>query len=143
MKTILLPLPLNRLGQDMIEIIDIVPAENLVDYPRTDGKIACTLLSYTYNLGSLEEALSIQIVFSFRHFRQEFDIDPSQIGEYDMESTLYIENTLPTESIYYNEEMKDLAGRIVGEEKKPYLQARLLSDFVVENMSTALLPKLL
>ena len=127
----------------MIEIIGIVPVENLVDYPRTDGKIACTLLSYTYNLGSLEEALSIQIVFSFRHFRQEFDIDPSQIGEYDIESPMYIESTLSTESIYYNEEMKDLAGRIVGEEKKPYLQARLLSDFVVENMSTALLPKLL
>ena len=34
-----------------------------------------------------------------------------------------MESTLSTESIYYNEEMKDLAGRIVGEEKNPYLQA--------------------
>ena len=132
-----LPLPLNRLGQDMIEIIDIVPAENLIGYPRTDGEIAYMLLSF--DLGSLEEDLTIKIVFSFRHFRQEFDIDPSQIGEYDMESPLYIENTLPTESIYYNEEMKNLARRIVGEERNPYLQARLLYDYVVENIFYSLI----
>ncbi|HRX66045.1 MULTISPECIES: hypothetical protein [unclassified Mesotoga] len=40
-----------------------------------------------------------------------------------MESPTYMESTLSTESIYYNEEMKDLVGRIVGEEKNPYLQA--------------------
>jgi len=66
-------------------------------------------------------------VFSFRHFRQEFDVDPSQIGEYDMESPTYMESTLSTESIYYNEEMKDLVGRIVGEEKNPYLQPDFFS----------------
>ena len=129
MKTILLPLPLNRLGQDMIEIIDIVPVETLVDYPRTDGKIACPLLSYTYS--SLSGISGRNLTSILRK------------SENMTWKALYTENTLPTESIYYNEEMKDLAGRIVGEEKKPYLQARLLYDFVVENTSTALLPKLL
>ncbi len=132
-----LPLPLNRLGQDMIEIIDIVPAENVVGFPRIDGEIAYMLLSF--ELVSLEEDLNIKVLFSFRHFRQEFDIDPSQIGDYDWESPLYIENTLSTESIYYNEEMKDLAGRIIGEEKNAYLQARLLYDYVVENIFYSLI----
>lgn len=106
----------------MIERIDIVPAENVVGYPRTDGESAYTLLSF--DLDSLEEDLNIKVLFSFR---QEFDIDPSQIGGYDIESPLYIENTLSTESIYYNEEMKDLARRIVGEERNPYLLGRVLS----------------
>ncbi|WP_181419157.1 hypothetical protein, partial [Mesotoga sp. TolDC] len=35
-------------------------------------------------------------------------VDPEQIGKYVSESILYIENTLSTESIYYNKEMSDL-----------------------------------
>ena len=50
-----------------------------------------------------------------------------------------MESALSTESIYYNEEMKDLVGRIVGEEKNPYLQARLLFDYVVENIYYSLI----
>ena len=132
-----LPLPLNRLDQDRIEIIDIIPSENLVGYPRIDGELAYALFSF--DLASMIEDLDIKVMFSFRHFRQEFDIDPLQIGQYDRKSLLYIENTHSTDSIYYNDEIKALANEIVGDEKNPYLQAKHIYDYVVENVYYSLI----
>jgi hypothetical protein len=126
------PLPLQTAAQENIYILEITPEEAVVGVPRIDGDIAYVLLEL--DLSDLEEDLDISVKFTFRHYQQQFDIDPEKVGNYDTESSLYRDYTKSEGSIYFDERFEQLARSIVGEETNPYLQAKKIYYYVVENI---------
>jgi len=126
------PLPLQTATQENIYILEVTPEEAVVGVPRIDGDIAYVLLEF--ELSDLEEDLDISVEFTFRHYQQQFDIDPEKVGNYDTESSLYRDYTKSEGSIYFDERFEQLARSIVGEETNPYLQAKKIYYYVVENI---------
>lgn len=126
------PLPLQTATQENIYILEVTPEEAVVGVPRIDGDIAYVLLEF--DLSDLKEDLNISVKFTFRHYQQQFDIDPEKVGEYDTESSLYKNYTKSEGSIFFDERFEKLARRIVGEETNPYLQAKKIYHYVVENI---------
>ncbi|MGC9321031.1 MAG: transglutaminase-like domain-containing protein [Kosmotogaceae bacterium] len=127
-----LPLPLHSPSEDDIDILKVSPFEALVNYPRLDGNIGYAF--FEFYLASVIVNLEISIIFSFSHFRQQFDIDPATVGEYNTESVLFSEYTASFGNIYFDENSTSLAKSIVGEEANAYLQAKKLFYYVVENV---------
>ncbi|WP_292598419.1 transglutaminase-like domain-containing protein [Mesotoga sp. UBA6090] len=126
-----LHLPLHSPSEDDIDILKVSPLEALVRYPRLEVNIGYAF--FEFDLASVVVNLEISIIFSFRHFRQQFDIDPVTVGEYDTESVLFREYTASFGNIYFDENSTSLAKSIVGEETNQYLQAKKLYYYVVEN----------
>ncbi len=126
------PLPLITAAQDNIYVLEAIPQEAVVGLPRIDGNIAYIL--FAFDLSDLKDDLEISVKFTFRHYQQQFDIDPEMVGSYDTESSLYKEYTKSEGSIYFDERFERLARSIVGDETNPYLQARKIYYYVVENI---------
>jgi len=53
------------------------------------------------------------VKFTFRHYKQLFDVDPEEVGDYDTESSLYREFTKSEGDIYFCERFEQLARSIV------------------------------
>lgn len=127
-----LPLPLHSLIQDDIEILKVSSLEALMGYPRLDGNIGYAF--FEFDLASVIGNLKISIVFSFRNLGQHFDIDSASVGEYDTESVLFREHTASSGNIHFDENFTSHAKSIVGEVTSPYLQAKKLYYYIVENV---------
>lgn len=82
------------------------------------------------------ENYTISKRFSFANYQLTTSIDPESVTEdYDRESEFYKYYTSPEYAVESdNEQMIALAKKIVGEETNPYKQARLIYDWVVDNM---------
>jgi transglutaminase-like putative cysteine protease len=66
-----------------------------------------------------------------------YDIDPTNIGEYDVTSPLYQRYTQPISWVQSDDpEIAEQAQEIVGSETNPYSQARLLHRWVAENIAS-------
>jgi transglutaminase-like putative cysteine protease len=126
------PLPLQTAAQENISVLEVRPKEAVVGLPRTSGDIAYVL--FEFDLSNLDEDLDISVEYTFTHYQQQFDIDPDQVGEYDKESSLYKDYTKSEGSIYFDERFEQLARSVVGDETNPYLQAKKLYYYVVENI---------
>ena len=126
------PLPLQTAAQENISVLEVTPKEAVVGLPRTSGDIAYVL--FEFDLSNLVEDLDITVQFTFTHYQQQFDIDPDQVGEYDRESSLYREYTKSEGSIYFDERFEELARSVVGDETNPYLQAKEIYYYVVQNI---------
>jgi hypothetical protein len=67
-----------------------------------------------------------------------FDIDPSKVKQYDTKSDFY--KTYTSERpphIVFTDEIKELSKRIVGNETNPYLKARLIFEWISNNIPWA------
>lgn len=67
-----------------------------------------------------------------------FDIDPSKVKQYDTESDFY--KTYTSERpphVVFTDEIKELSKRIVGNETNPYLKARLIFEWISNNIPWA------
>ncbi len=127
-----LPLPLQTATQEKITVLEVIPKEAMVGLPKIDGNIAYIL--FKFDLSALEEDLDISVKFTFKHYQQQFDVDPEKVGDYDTESSLYREFTKSEGDIYFDQRFEQLARSIVGDETNPYLQARKIYYYVVENI---------
>lgn len=130
------PLPLQTACQEDINIIKIEPVEAVIGYPKTTGDIG--YINFDLDLEKYD-SLDISVMYSFKHYQQEFIVDLDEIGEYDRESELYKIYTESSKNIFYNDEMKDLALSIVGNETNPYLMAKKIYYYVVDNIYYSLI----
>jgi len=130
------PLPLQTACQEDIEIIKIEPFEAVIGYPKTTGDIG--YINFDLDLEKYD-GLDISVMYSFKHYQQEFVVDLDEIGKYDKESVLYKTYTESSKNIFYNNEMKALALSIVGDETNPYLMAKKIYYYVVENIYYSLI----
>lgn len=72
--------------------------------------------------------------FTFTRYEVVTDVDPEKIESYDTTSSEYLRYTQSEPWIELTDEIKAKAQKVVGNEVNPYNQARLIFDWVIENM---------
>jgi transglutaminase-like putative cysteine protease len=136
-----LPIPINT-GAQTETVIESVTPEKWMKFPASiDRDIGLAYLEVP--LEELEEDLLIQLAFVFTHYEQHYDVDPTAVGEYDRDSEVYRHYTGSYGNTEINDEIIDMANHIAGDESNPYLAARKIYDYIVENVTYCLMPHLL
>jgi hypothetical protein len=81
-----------------------------------------------------KEDINIKIEFRCSAYETYSTIDPQKLGSYTKNEDYY--RLIKEEGyIQFTPELKLLAKNIIGEEKNPYLQAKLVYDWMINNMS--------
>ena len=126
-----IPIPREWDSQKSVKIISVKPEPHA---RYVDPEHGIQMLFWDF--GKLPEEPVYIATIKYRLITYEFhaDIDPNQVGSYDTTSKLYTLYTRSTEHIEIIPEVKTLAREAIGDEKNPYLQAKLIFDFVVKKM---------
>lgn len=133
-----MPLPILTGPQTEVKIISISPAKYVKSSPTIDQEIGLVYLEIP--LEELKGNLKAKVDFSFKRAEQRFRVDPEKVGEYDKESALYKKYTASYGNTTITPAIRQLAKKIAGDEKNPYLAARKLYDHVVENIKYSFMP---
>jgi len=132
------PVPIITGPQTQVTIESIVPDKWVKQPPSIDEDIGLVYMEIP--MEDLTEDLFIQIKFTFTRHEQRFTVDPDNVGEYDKESALYQEYTRSYGNTEITPEIREMAARIVGDETNPYLAARKIYDYIVNNVTYCLMP---
>jgi len=132
------PVPINSGPQTNVVIESVVPDKWIKQPPSLDQDIG--LLYMEVPMEELKEDLSIRIEFIFTHYEQRFSVDPNNIGEYDMDSALYKTYTSSYGNTEITPDISKKAADIVGDETNPYVAARKIYDYIVNNVDYSLMP---
>jgi len=132
------PLPINSGPQSQVVVESISPDIYVKQSPDVNGDIG--LLYMEVPLEQLQTDLNIQVKFTFTHYQQKFNVDPAKIGDYNKVDPQYLEYTESRGNIQITPEIKTLALEIAGNEKNPYLAARAIYNYIVNNIDYAFMP---
>ncbi len=133
-----IPIPINNGPQTGVTVESVSPEKWLKQPPSVDQEIGLVYMEVP--MEELKEDLSIQVVFTFTHYEQHFSVDPENVGEYDRDSALYQQYTASYGNTEISPEIRAMAERIVDGETNPYLAARKLYDYIVENVTYCFMP---
>ena len=110
--------------------------------PKTDeivsGDLDGNIIEYwdlTDEINKGVEEIVITRHFKFKAYETAFQIDPDLVGEYDTNDPLYKYYTRTQELIELTPSVRKLANKIVGDETNPYLKARAIYNWCVDNIS--------
>lgn len=78
----------------------------------------------------------VKEIFNFQCYEVETNVDPEKVGEYNINSLLCRGYTKGEEFIDVDR-LRPVAQEIVGNEKNPYKQSRLIYDWVIDNMDNS------
>jgi transglutaminase-like putative cysteine protease len=132
------PIPVITGPQPAVRVTSIVPDIYVVDPPSIDGDIGVVYMEVP--LDELAGDLELSVQFEFDHYEQRFDVDPAQVGTYDTASALYQEYTAPAGNINITPEIEAAAMDAVGNEVNPYLAAKKIYDYVLDNITYSFMP---
>jgi transglutaminase-like putative cysteine protease len=132
------PLPIETESQTNITILSIEPEEYLKKPPETNGNIGIAYLEIPLEDETSDVDVAVQ--FSFTEYRQSFIVNPDNIEVYDTTRSDYITYTASQGNTRISPEIRDTAYRIVGNETNPYLQAEMIYDYIVGNISYSFVP---
>ncbi len=133
-----IPVPIQSSDQADPRVLSVVPAE-YVDYPPTMDRELGTIYM-EIPLDSLEGDLTCSVSTIHTHFERRCIVDPEKVGSYDTEDIEYIKYTGQNPNIEVTPSIRALADGIVGSEENPYLQARMLYYYIVENIPYSFVP---
>lgn len=133
-----LPVPIKTTAQDSVKIISINPEQYIKTVPSIDSELGLVYLEIP--LEEIKGDLVISSQYSFIHYEQAGQIDPAKIGVYDTSNDLYKKFTANAGSVQFTPEMAAKAREIVGDETNPYLQAKKIYCYIVDNVSYSLMP---
>ena len=132
------PLPILTGPQANVRIISITPEEYVKTVPQTSEDLGLVYLEVP--LEKLKGDLNIKAELIFTHYEQRFIVDPDNVGEYDKDSFLYKRYTRSYKNTTITPEIADKAQEIVGDEKNPYLAAKKIYDYVVNDVHYSFMP---
>lgn len=133
-----LPIPINNGPQTQVTIESVVPDKWVKQPPSIDQDIG--LLYMEVPMEELTEDLMIQVEFTFTHYEQRFSVDPGNIGEYDEDSELFQRYTRSYGNTEITSDISRMAREIVATETNPYLAARKIYDYIVNNVDYSYMP---
>jgi len=134
------PLPVLIGCQPQVEIISISPDKYFKYPPTIDSDIG--LLYAEVPLEELNENLYMRVKYRFRHYEQNFNVDPESIGEYDRRSDIYRQYTASRGDIQITSDIRRRAREVAGDEKNPYLIAKKMYYYVVDETTYSHVPHL-
>jgi len=126
-----IPIPREWDSQKSVKIISVKPEPHA---RYVDPEHGIQMLFWDFGKLPEEPVYIATIKYRLITYELHADIDPNQVGSYDTTSKLYTLYTRSTEHIEIIPEVKTLAREAIGDEKNPYLQAKLIFDFVVKKM---------
>ncbi len=133
-----IPIPINTGSQTNVVVESVTPAEWVKQPPSIDQDIG--LIYMEIPMEEVKEDLLIQAVFSYTRYEQRFQVDPNNVGDYDRESEMYRLYTRSYGNTAVTPEIRAMAEKIAGDERNPYLAARRIYDYIVRNVTYALMP---
>jgi CubicO group peptidase (beta-lactamase class C family) len=132
-----IPLPILTGPQQSVTIDSITPAAYLKVPP---GGEDLGLAHMEVPLADLAGDLNISVLFTFTHYEQHFTIDPALVGDYDTADSEYIKYTRSYGNTTTTPEIRETARKVVGGESNPYLAAKKLYYYVIDNITYSLPP---
>lgn len=98
-------------------------------------------LAYTeVQLDKLQGDFNATINYTFTHNEQRFTVDPANVGTYNKSSATYTQYTRSYGNTKITPDIKKTALKVVGTEKNPYLQAKKLYDYVINDIKYSFMP---
>jgi len=137
--SIWIPAPIGTASQLNVTVVTAEPQEWVQSFTRPSSDIGYVHLEVP--LDGLQEDVVVTVSYSLTTYQVHFDIDPSAVGEYDRSSADYITYTASQDNIRLTPEIAAEARAVVGDEANPYLQAKLLYDYVVGNITYSFTPR--
>ncbi len=134
------PTPIQLDCQRDVRILAITPKEYLKRAPQLTGDIGDAY--FEFPLERIKEDIHVEVSFAFTHYEQYFIIDPKNVGTYDKTSEEYLRYTRPGVNIALTPAIRDTARRVIGDQTNPYLQARKLYFYVLDNYVYSFMPHL-
>ncbi len=134
-----LPAPIRTASQINVTVVSAEP-EAWVRTISTDGDLGQIYMEVP--LENLTGDLVIDVTYAYTVYQKHFDVDPLTLGDYNRTSADYIRYTTSQESIRITPEIMAEAQQVVGNETNPYLQAKLLYDYVIGNITYSYTPHL-
>ncbi len=132
------PLPINYGAQTNVVLTSVTPSDYLKLPVSTTQDIGMAYMEVP--LEQLKQDLAISVSFTFTRFEERFKVDTSRIGAYDVSDPEYKEYTASYGNVEITPEIEQAARQVVGNETNPYNQARLLYDYVINNISYSFMP---
>lgn len=132
------PVPIISAAQREVKIISVSP-DKFVKYPPSiDSDLG--ILFMEIPLDEVKEDIHAKIKILFSHCEQRFLINPKNIGDYDKKSVLYKKYTKSDRNVSISPQIQQKAKDLVGLEKNPYLAAKNIYDYVVNNIKYSHMP---
>ncbi len=95
------------------------------------------------NLPLKGNQIKLSVEFSFTAYETTFKVNPDLVKTYDQQSTLYKSFTKPEPFIQSDDKsIKFLAAEITAGDENPYLKARKIYDWILDNIDYQLVPGL-
>ncbi|MBD3258197.1 T9SS type A sorting domain-containing protein [candidate division GN15 bacterium] len=128
------PIPTNHESQQNVAICDILPSGyTLKAAPREKASMLYWGLSGETEFG---EEMTFQYDMSYTCFEVVSNVVPSQVMPFDEQGDEFVNNTIGEPFIESdNTELVARANDIIGDEDNPYVKARLIYDWVIDNMT--------
>lgn len=132
------PTPIQLDCQRNVQILNITPKEYLKRAPQLTSDIGNAY--FEFPLDRIKDDIQVVVEFSFTHYEQYFTIDPNNVGTYDKTTDLYQRYTRSGTNIVLSRAIRKTARRVIGTETNPYLQARKLYFYVLDNYVYSFMP---
>lgn len=133
-----IPAPLETSSQVSVTVLSVEPSDwvrSITTFGNDLGQIYMEV-----PLDGMTDDIVVTVSYAITTYQVHAGIDPSGLGEYDRSSEVYTTYTASSENIVVNEKILEEARRVVRGETNPYLQALLLYDYVVGNISYSYTP---
>jgi len=134
------PLPLNTEAQVDVTVNNLSYEDYIVKGPVTDGNIG--YVYYEIPGDKITGDLIISADIGFTYYEHNSGIDPLLVMEYNISSPEYIHYTASTRNIGISEEIIKKAEEIAGNENNPYLQAKLIYNYIITDYPYSQVPHL-
>jgi len=134
------PLPVLTGPQESVSVLSITPDTYIKQPPSIDQDISLAYMEVP--LEQLQGDLNVSVRFQFTHYQENYQVDPGNVGVYDKSSPMYKQYTKSYGNIHISKEIKETAGKVVGNEKNPYLAAKKLYDYIIKDIKYSFMPHL-
>ena len=122
-----IPIPREWDSQKAVKIISVEPQPHA---KYVDPEYGNPMLFWDFSKETEKPSYKVNIRYRLEQYEVYADIDPNRIGPYDKMSKDYILYSRSANTISITNKLKELARMAVGDEKNPYLQAKLIYNFV-------------
>ncbi len=128
------PMPINTDCQNSITMISkhIEPTPSKIQEFNPDSNIGVIYIEIPIN--SVQKHILIRTQVRYIRYQQRFIIDHQSIQPYDEESSLFKEYTKESMNIAITPEIKEKAQVIIGSETNPFLCAKLINYYIINNV---------
>lgn len=136
--SIWVPMPIETDSQSDPVVLSVSPEEWVRTMPSPQNDIGQILLEVV--LDGLTEDIVVNVSYTLTAYQKHFTIDPDAVGDYDRASRNYTSYTRSGGNILITSDIAAKAREVVGVETNPYLQAKLLYDYVIGNITYSFMP---